>query len=126
MSTPRVGKKQKPLLVIDGPVRASVYRGNFKPFAITRLLDASKVKKARKLSIEVGTIEAAGKSATLIAQVEKGMITKLALPANRHHHRTRDLVHRDHGRRPRVLLYLPRRACRQLHLARGRDVLRSS
>jgi hypothetical protein len=31
------------------------------------------------LSLEVGTIEAAGKSATLIAQVERGMITKLGL-----------------------------------------------
>lgn len=79
MISARFGKNQKPLFVIDEPVKAQVYRANFKPFASTHFLDQNKIRKARQLSLEVGTIEAAGKSATLVAEIKKGMITQLTV-----------------------------------------------
>ena len=75
----RFGKNQKPLFVIDGPVKAKAYRSNFKPFQTLKFLDARKLKRVRTQLIEIGTIEAAGKSATLIAKVEKGAITRLGV-----------------------------------------------
>jgi hypothetical protein len=75
----RFGKKQKPLFVIDGPVKAKAYRSNFKPFETLRFLDTKKLKKARAQWLELGTIEAVGKSATLVGKIEKGELTRLRL-----------------------------------------------
>ena len=73
------GKKQKPLFVIDGPVKAKVYRSNFKPFETLRFLDRKKLKKVRGQWLELGTIEALGRSATLVGKIEKGELTRLTL-----------------------------------------------
>ena len=75
----RFGKKQKPIFVIDKPVKAKVYRSNFKPFETLRFLDAKKLKRAKAQWLEIGTIEALGRSATLVGKIEKGEITRLRL-----------------------------------------------
>lgn len=73
------GKKQKPLFAIHGPVRVKVYRSNFKPFEVMRFLDLDKLKRVRKHSVEIGTLEAVGRSGTLVAEIRKGEITRLRL-----------------------------------------------
>jgi len=72
-------KNQKPLFVIEGPVKAKAYRSNFKPFETLRFLDTRKLKKARAQWLEIGTIEAVGRSATLVGRIEKGELTRLRL-----------------------------------------------
>ena len=79
MPSSKFGKKQKPLFVIDGPIKVAAYRSNFRAFEATKFLDRNKLKKTRKVSLEIGTIEAAGQSATLVAEIEKGMITGLSI-----------------------------------------------
>src|ERR1700749_4100362 len=73
------GKNQKPFFVVNGPVKVKGYRSNYKPFATTRFLDADKVKKMGKQSLEVGTLEAAGHSATVVAEIRKGTVVGLSL-----------------------------------------------
>jgi hypothetical protein len=73
------GKRQKPLFVIRRPVRAKGYRSRFKPFETTRFLDASKLAKLRKQSLEVGILEAAGQSATVVAEIRQGAVIGLSL-----------------------------------------------
>jgi hypothetical protein len=46
---------------------------------VTRFLDPKKLAKARKQSLEVGTVEAAGHSATLVATIRKGVVIGLAV-----------------------------------------------
>ena len=75
----RFGKNQKPLFVINRPVKVKVYRSNFKPFATLRFLDAKKLEKARGQWLELGTIEAVGRSATLVGKIQKGELTRLSL-----------------------------------------------
>ena len=75
----RFAKNQKPLFVIDGPAKAKVYRSNFKPFQTLRFLDAKRLKKVRGQWLEIGTIEAAGRSATLVGKIENGKLTRLRL-----------------------------------------------
>ena len=65
----RFGKNQKPLFVIDGPVRAKGYRSNFNAFESMRFLDVEKLKSLRTASLEVGVLEAAGLSATVAAEI---------------------------------------------------------
>ena len=76
MST-RQSKAQRVLATIDGPVKAKLYRGKFRAFESTKYLDVAAIKQAKKVSIEIGTVEAPGVSATLIAEVREGMITKI-------------------------------------------------
>lgn len=75
----RFGRNQKPLFVIDGPLKAKAYRSNFKPFETLRFLDTKKLKKVREQRLEIGTIEAVGRSATLVGKIEKGELTRLSL-----------------------------------------------
>ncbi len=75
----RFGKRQPPLFVIRGRVRAKAYRSRFTPFEATRFLDANKIAKLRKQSLEVGTLEAAGHSATVVAEIRKGAVVGLSL-----------------------------------------------
>jgi len=75
----RFKKNQKPLFVINRPVKAKVYRSNFKPFETLRFVDTKKLKKARGQWLEIGTIEAVGRSATLVGKIEKGELTRLKL-----------------------------------------------
>ena len=75
----RFGKNQKPLFVVNGPVKAKGYRSKFTPFAITRFLDGEKLKKMGKQSLEVGTLEASGHSATLVAEIRRGTVVGLSL-----------------------------------------------
>ena len=73
------GKDQKPLFVINSPVRAKGYRSNFKQFDSVRFLDTEKLKRLRKASLEVGILEAAGHSATVVAEIRKGTVIGLSL-----------------------------------------------
>jgi hypothetical protein len=75
----RFGKNQKPLFVIRSPVRAKGYRSNFKLFETTRFLDPSKVARLRRHSLEVGTLEAAGHGATVVAEIRNGVVIGLTL-----------------------------------------------
>jgi hypothetical protein len=72
-------RKDKPLFVIDGPVKASVYSSTFQPFAITKFLDYDKLRVSRKTSVEVGTIEGGGWSGTLAVTIQRGKITELSV-----------------------------------------------
>ncbi len=76
MST-RQGKAQRALATIDGPVKAKLYRGKFRAFESTKYLDGAALKQAKKVSIEIGTVEVPGVKATLVAEVREGMITKI-------------------------------------------------
>jgi hypothetical protein len=75
----RFGKNQKPLFVVRSAVRAKGYRSNFKPFETMRFLDPSKLAQLRRQSLEVGTLEAAGHSATVVAEIRNGAVIGLSL-----------------------------------------------
>ena len=76
MST-RQRKAQRALATIGGPVKAKLYRGKFRAFESTKYLDVAALKQAKKVPIEIGTIEAPGVKATVVAEVREGMITKI-------------------------------------------------
>ena len=69
--------KQRPLATIRRPVKAKIYRGKFRPFASLQYVDLRALRRAPKATIEIGTVEAPGVSVTLVADVRKGMITKV-------------------------------------------------
>lgn len=77
ISSPRLPKTRRPIATISHPVRAKIYRGRFRPFESTRYLDLQALRKVAKTTIEIGAIEAPGLSATLVAEIKKGMITRL-------------------------------------------------
>lgn len=60
------------------PKKAKSYRAKFRPFTATKYLDEASLRKVTKTTIEIGTVEAPGVSFTLVAEVRKGMITRLA------------------------------------------------
>src|SRR5262249_8498287 len=70
-------RKQKPLATIRGPVRTEIYKAKFQPFESTKYLNLAALKKARKVPIQIGTIEAAGRKVAVEAEVSKGFITKI-------------------------------------------------
>jgi hypothetical protein len=70
-------KKSKPLVEVRRPLRVRVYRGKFRAFASTRYLNAKALKAARKAAIEVGTVEAAGVTKTVSAEIRNGKIVAL-------------------------------------------------
>ena len=70
-------RKQKPLATIRGRVNASIYKAKFQPFESTKYLNVAALKKARKVPIQIGTIEAAGRKVIVEAEVRKGLITKI-------------------------------------------------
>lgn len=70
-------KKQKPLVEIKTPLRAKVYRGKFRPFESTKFLDSKALRAVKQVTIEVGTIEFAGTSHTISAEIRKGMVVAL-------------------------------------------------
>jgi hypothetical protein len=76
MST-RQRKAQRALATVDGPWKAKIYRGKFRAFESIKYLDVAALKRAKKVPIEIGTIEAQGVKATLVAEVRQGMITKI-------------------------------------------------
>ena len=70
--------KPKPLAVIrSGRHLAEIHRAKFDPFEATKYLNLSALKKATKARVEIGRVRAAGVEATVVAEIEKGMITKL-------------------------------------------------
>ncbi len=70
-------KKQRPLARILRPIRAKIYRGKFRPFESTKYIDQRALRRASKATVEIGTVEAPGVSCTLVAEVRKGMITRV-------------------------------------------------
>jgi hypothetical protein len=71
-------KKPKPLATVGtGPI-AEIYRGKFIPFEITKYLDLAKLKQVEKARIEIGRVEGGGLEATLVAEIKRGAITKVA------------------------------------------------
>ena len=73
----RQRKAQRPLATISGPLKAKLYRGKFRAFESIKYLDVAALRQAKKVPIEIGTIEAPGVKATLVAEVREGMITKI-------------------------------------------------
>ena len=71
----RVNKLQKPLFVIQEPVKAKAYSSTFTPFESLKFIDTKKLKKVREQWLELGTVEALGRSSTLVAKFENGEIT---------------------------------------------------
>ena len=69
--------KQQPLATIRRPVKAKIYRGKFRPFQSTKYLDLAALRRAPRATVEIGTVEAPGVSCTLVAEIRKGMITRL-------------------------------------------------
>jgi hypothetical protein len=71
--------KQKPLAVVRGAgVTAEIHSSKFVPFESTKYLDLAALKKVKKALIEIGTVESGGKTATCVATISKGFITKLS------------------------------------------------
>ena len=58
-------------------IKAKVYKARFRPFQATRYLNIAALKKAKKAVIEIGSIEAAGRSATLAAEIRNGAIVQI-------------------------------------------------
>lgn len=73
----RTTRKQKPLAEVRSPVRVRAYRAKFRPFEATRYLDVRALRRARKATIECGTLEVAGTSLTLEAEIRHGQIVAL-------------------------------------------------
>jgi hypothetical protein len=70
-------RKQKTQATIRDPVKPMVYKGRFQPFESIKYLNLAALKKAKKVPIQIGTIQAAGVKATVEAEVHKGLITKI-------------------------------------------------
>lgn len=71
------GGKTKPLLQLKRPVRIAVYRGKFRPFEATKYLDKRALKSAKKVTIECGTVEAAGFKQPVAAEIRNGKVVAL-------------------------------------------------
>ncbi len=80
MNGPKSGKteKSKPLFEVKHPLCARAYKAKFIPFEITKFLDVEALRAAKKkIVLEVGTIEAAGYSLTVAAEIKDGKIVGL-------------------------------------------------
>lgn len=67
-------KKPKPLATVG---KIEIHRAKFRPFETVKYLDIATLKKAAKTQIEIGTVEGGGREVTIVAEVRKGMITRL-------------------------------------------------
>lgn len=76
-ATKRTSRKPKPLAEVRSPVRIRAYRAKFRPFEATRYLDVRALKRAKKARIECGTVDVAGKTITLEAEVRSGRVVAL-------------------------------------------------
>src|SRR4030067_1087093 len=70
-------KQQRPLVEIKKPLRARVYRAKFRAFETTKFLDVKALRKAKKVTLEVGTLEIAGMSQAIAADIRNGMVVAL-------------------------------------------------
>src|SRR5262245_20136744 len=77
MPVPPATRSARPLATIDRPIRARVYRARLRPFQSTKYLDAKALRKVRKATIEIGTLEAPGMSCPVAAEIRRGLITSL-------------------------------------------------
>ncbi len=69
--------KNAPLFTLRTPVKVEAYRATFRPFESTKYLDVAALKEAEKAVIEIGSIEAPRMSATVAAEIQKSVITKI-------------------------------------------------
>jgi hypothetical protein len=77
-STSGTTKAAKRLFEVKTPLRTRAYKSKFIPFESTKFLDVAAVRAAKKaVSLEVGTIEAAGYSLTVAAEIKDGEIVRL-------------------------------------------------
>lgn len=83
-------RRPKPLATIGTRPKVEIHRARFRPFESMKYLNLAALKRAGKARIEIGRIEGGGMEATLMAEVSKGMITKITplackgcLPAGR-------------------------------------------
>jgi hypothetical protein len=67
-------KKPKPLATVG---KIEIHRAKFRPFETVKYLDIAALKRAAKTQIEIGTVEGGGREITIVAEVRKGMITRL-------------------------------------------------
>lgn len=77
MKKPTPKKTSKPLLELQAPLKVKVYRAAFRAFEATRYLDASALKAAKKVTIECGTLEFAGFSQVVSAEIRRGQVVAL-------------------------------------------------
>jgi hypothetical protein len=77
MAKPRAASPRRLLTTIAGPRRVRVYRAAFRPFESTKYLNTRALAKARKATIEIGTLEVPGLGVPVAAEVRKDMITRL-------------------------------------------------
>ena len=70
-------KKQKPLATVGVRPKAQIYQAKFHPFESMKYLNLAALKRAKLARIEIGRIEGGGIEATLVAEIRKGVITKL-------------------------------------------------
>ena len=69
--------RHKPLVEIDSPIPAQAYKSKFKPYEATKYLDIERLKAAKKATIECGTLEAAGRSYPVAAEIRNGQVVAL-------------------------------------------------
>src|SRR5687767_7934865 len=70
-------KKRKPILQLESPLRAKVYRATFRAYDVTRFLDEKALPRAKRLTLECGTLQAGGRSVPVVAQIERGKIVAI-------------------------------------------------
>ena len=74
----RIKRTAGALFTLKAPLEATAYRGKIRPFEATRYLNVRALKAARrKVTIEIGTIEAGGKSFPVAAEIRRGQIVAL-------------------------------------------------
>jgi hypothetical protein len=70
-------RQQKPKATIRDHAKVRIYKAKFQPFESIKYLNVAALKNAKKVPIQIGTIQAAGMTATVEAEVRKGLITKI-------------------------------------------------
>lgn len=70
-------KQRKPLIELELPLRARVYRAKFQAYEATRFLDEGALRRARRATLECGTLKAGGVTVPVVAEVERGKIVAL-------------------------------------------------
>jgi hypothetical protein len=74
----KAGRLPSPRVEITKPVRAVAYRAKVQPFDSVKFLDMRALSRARRATVEIGTVETRKGSVTVVAHIRNGSIVGLA------------------------------------------------
>jgi hypothetical protein len=77
MAAKNTKRKDKPLFRIRGALEVRAYRAKFRAYEATRYLNVGALRAKRKVTIEFGALEVAGKSYPVSVEIRNGSITSL-------------------------------------------------